>query len=152
MTHTREQQIDDLMGNCPGWTREQAAEHLDERERDFQRSIGSAQTRAMFIGTARAKAAEFDEASPERVAITALVDEFEKAQAPREAHVDNVYGCYLEGYRAALTNAHFAPARGVFAQAAGALGATDGASDPPAALRTRAGLFEAVVGLLQRRE
>ena len=151
MTHT-EQQIDDIMGACPGWTREQAIEHLDERERDFQRSIGSAQTRTMFIGNARAAAAKFDEGSPERLALTALGDEFEKAQAPREAHIDNVYGCYLEGYRTALTGAHFVPARGVFAQAAGALGATDGTVDPPAALRTRAGLFEAVVGLLQRRE
>ena len=152
MTHTREQQIDDLMGACPGWTREQAAEHLDERERDYQRSIGSAQTRAMFIGNARAAAAKFDEGSPERLVLTALGDEFEKAQAPREAHVDNVYGCYLEGYRTALTGAYFVQARGVFAQTAAALGATDGAVEPPSLLRSRSALFEAVVGLLQRRE
>jgi hypothetical protein len=152
MTQTRDQQIDDLMGSFPGWSREQVAEHLDERERDFQRSIGSAQTRTMFIATARAKASELGEGSPERLALTALAEEFEKALSPREAHTDGVYGAYLEGYRTALTGAHFIPARGVFAQTAAALGATDGTVEPPAPLRTRGALFEAVVGLLQRRE
>ena len=132
-----------------------AREAAHTRLREWDRDLGSLQARRACIEQARTAAKALDDKGEAHAALMALVDEFEKVLNPRDGHIDAIYGAYLESFRFTLTGGEFIPARGVWMQAAAALGGADvraAGETPILHPRTRQALFEAVVGLLQRRE